>query len=133
MEINKVQNIDVYNNQKLVSLKNLSGNKNADVQEKDSLKRVKHEKREDHPEKKKEKQTNNNVEVKQNGAIHISYTIEKDLNIVIANVIDSKTKEKIRQVPPEEIVRNKKLLKAYQESFNSDGKLLNGIAKQKIL
>lgn len=124
MEINKIRNVDVYNNQKALLSKNQTVGKDSDTREDGGLKMVKPEKIEERP-----KQKNEQLEVKYNGAIAISYALEKDLDMVVANVIDSKTKEKVRQVPPEEIVRNKKLLKTYQESLSSRGKLVDDTAK----
>ncbi|MEP9412284.1 MAG: flagellar protein FlaG [Candidatus Brocadia sp.] len=125
MGMNNIQNIDMQNNQKWVIMKKFPDRINVDMQE-DNFKKVKLERINYHSEK---EQQNNNIEIKQYGTAYISYTIEKDLNIVIANIIDSKTNEKIRQVPPEENIRIKKLLRAYQDSFSPGGKLLNSIAQ----
>ena len=59
--------------------------------------------------------------------LKIAFSIEDTLNIMVARVIDENTLEVLRQVPAEEIIEKKKLLKIYSQLTTVKGLLLDYI------
>ncbi len=45
----------------------------------------------------------------------VSLSVERDLNLVVTRVVDTKTKKVVRQIPPEEAIKKMRLLKSYRQ------------------
>lgn len=43
----------------------------------------------------------------------VSFSVEKDVNIIVTKVVDEKTKQIIRQIPTEEAIKRLQLLKTH--------------------
>lgn len=43
----------------------------------------------------------------------LSFSVEKDIGVVVTTVVDTNTKQVLRQLPSEEAIKRLKLLKAY--------------------
>lgn len=43
----------------------------------------------------------------------VSFSVEKDINIIVTKVVDDKTKQIIRQIPTEEAIKRLQLLKTH--------------------
>ncbi len=59
----------------------------------------------------------------------ITFSIEKDLNIIITKVIDGTTKNMLRQIPAEEVVKRRKLMEIYNQTLAAIGSLLDTVVK----
>jgi uncharacterized FlaG/YvyC family protein len=112
MEINKIQDINVYGGG--------VGNNKPAVKNKDGVSPRKVDAGNNVADDKVKRTDEGKVKVDTKNShigVSVAYAIEGDLDIVIANVKDAVTKETVRQVPSEDMVRNKKLMHAYLKSF----------------
>lgn len=59
----------------------------------------------------------------------ITFSIERELNIIITKVIDGTSKNVLRQIPSEEVVKKRKLMEIYNQTIAAIGSLLDTVVE----
>lgn len=129
MEAPSIQKITTYNNYNEYRDKDISTKKNANKGEAAESKKAKDSKA------KNDKVTKDGLEESQLSGVvtlpittRVSYSIESDLNLVVTQIVDTNTKEVIRQIPPEEVIKRMRLLKNYHQPVSiTKGVLVNDV------
>ena len=133
MEPNKIQNVSLYvgKNVNVFDNKNVSAKKPGDFELAEAGGKLKDTKTDDFKKHMKDidnksvSANKNNVE----SGIRVSFSVEKDLNVIVTRVLDGDTKKVLRQIPSEDEIKRRKLVKIYNQKPSDNGVMVDQVTE----
>lgn len=124
METHKIQSANAYIDRNIYVNKNVPVKETGDVDKANVPNKVNEAKVEN-----VKNLSNSSSEAILPVSISVTFSIEKDLNIVVTRVIDGTTKQVLRQIPAEEVVKRKKLTNIYNQTLAVIGLILDTVVE----
>lgn len=131
MEPNKIQSANIYvvKNMNVFDNKNVSTKRPTDLEFVENAGKPKDAKTDDFKKHLKDiesKGVSSNKSDLQSG-IRVSFSVEKDLNIIVTKVLDGDTKKVLRQIPSADEIKRRKLVKIYNQHSSDNGVMVDQV------
>lgn len=131
MEPNKIQSANVYvgKNINVFDNKNVSAKKPSDFEFVENTGKLKDTKTDDFKKHLKDIESKGVSSSKSDlqSGIRVSFSVEKDLNIIVTKVLDGNTKKVLRQIPSADEIKRKKLVKIYNQHSSENGVMVDQV------
>ncbi len=131
MEPNKIQSANIYvvKNMNVFDNKSVATKKPNGFEFVENTEKLKDTKADDfkkHLKDLESKGVSSNKSDVQSG-IRVSFTVEKDLNIIVTKVLDGDTKKVLRQIPSADEIKRRRLVKIYNQHSSDNGVMVDQV------